>query len=238
MGNTYCCDKDDQSLITEDVNAIWRPGVTGRRRSGMVHVSTVGVSDDGEVVPPPEPTADQMWAPEQRLRLKVLVQNFASSAIQGKPCYLLDLSTGANEVGTYSLDSNLRTLTLTKTGSLTSVSASGSTESTAATTSSSSPSTGKSEKHWQKAINLTDLQEVVQASDLSGTYRTPALKALEEAIWPRLVILKYQESGTAAGDMGAPPCFLGLIMENPQACETFATCLHILRFYAEVVKKR
>mmetsp|Transcript_117182 Transcript_117182/g.250404 ORF Transcript_117182/g.250404 Transcript_117182/m.250404 type:complete len:196 (-) Transcript_117182:84-671(-) len=75
-------------------------------------------------------------------------------------------------------------------------------------------------------FGIGSIADVFREQDLAPALRTPALSRVSEDKRSRMVVIQY------LGD-DKQSCLVALLEADRRACETFVTCLNILRLYAE-----
>lgn len=141
----------------------------------------------------------------EKARLKVMVRDFASEAMQGMSCTAIDLETGETSPAVYYIDRNLKSITLKPIS--------------------------ETFRFLELMVSISTIIDVFRDKDLSehptlkSMHGVAALSALHRQ---QLVIVLFTKADGKEG-------FMGLLQADSKARDAFATSVNILRLYREVL---
>lgn len=174
-------------LVHEEQMSVGRPALGGKRFGAFTDVRN-----------------------QEKERLKHLVRSFASSALRGVPCSIVDLKTGQVVDGEYSIDRTLRSFALTPTGWR------------------SAKGPGSATFEISRITDVCGSQAFSASTSAADLEELQTARRLSPAESDRLVILGYQDrQGTKR--------LAALLEADREARDSFANCMNVLRLYAEVL---
>eukprot|EP00421_Protoceratium_reticulatum_P063256 CAMPEP_0168414362 /NCGR_PEP_ID=MMETSP0228-20121227/29686_1 /TAXON_ID=133427 /ORGANISM="Protoceratium reticulatum, Strain CCCM 535 (=CCMP 1889)" /LENGTH=229 /DNA_ID=CAMNT_0008428155 /DNA_START=18 /DNA_END=708 /DNA_ORIENTATION=- len=153
-------------------------------------------------------SSDSETRRSDRSRLKWMMQAFLSGAMKGMPAGIVDAKTGRIQEGEYLIDQCIRNFILRP-----------------------KPPRVGSATATEKKVSLSRIIDVFRHHDLPPGLRFPGQKKLGALGPERLVVLQY-----ANASRGVAAVF-PLLEGDASACDTFVTCLGMLKIYAEAQQR-